>query len=131
MQHAETNAHPLLRLLPVGGLAAVVFGLMTDVNHSSLVRASGTPEAFQGEINPEVIISREQLAMFLTISERDAKARVQEILQAPYCSLSNVEVRAGVQAERAVYPLAFDPNTWLVVLYEQEEYAGYQFRFVQ
>ncbi|WP_179228673.1 hypothetical protein [Leptolyngbya ohadii] len=50
------------------------------------------------EANANVIISREQLAQFLTISER------------------------------AVYPLAFDRQTWLVVLYEGEEYAGYQFR---
>ena len=38
------------------------------------------------------------------------------------------EVRAGVSAERAAYPLAFDPNTWLVVLYEDEEYVGYGFK---
>jgi hypothetical protein len=127
MKHTEMN--PILRLLPIAGLAAVVVGLMMDVGRTSSVDTSNTAEACTGEINDGVIISREQLAAFLTISERDSKARVQELLQTPYCHLPNLEIRAGVPAERVVYPLAFDPTTWLVVLYEQEEYAGYEFRF--
>jgi hypothetical protein len=129
---------PILRLLPIGGLAAAVVGLMLDINYleavqgvmNRFIQQAGNSETCRGEINQSVIISRDQLAAFLTISERDAKPRVQEILQSPYCYLSNVEIRAGVQAERAVYPLAFDPKTRLVVLYEGEEYAGYQFQFV-
>ncbi|NJP12002.1 MAG: hypothetical protein HC866_23115 [Leptolyngbyaceae cyanobacterium RU_5_1] len=27
------------------------------------------------------------------------------------------------------YPLAFDPQTWFIVLYEGDEYAGYSFSF--
>jgi hypothetical protein len=129
---------PILRLLPIGGLAAAVVGLMLDINYleavqgvmNRFIQQASNSETCRGEINQSVIISRDQLAAFLTISERDAKPRVQEILQSPYCYLSNVEIRAGVQAERAVYPLGFDPKTRLVVLYEGEEYAGYQFQFV-
>lgn len=130
MERVELMDHPLLRLLPIGGLVAIVFSLAMDVNRSSFSRVNPTPEACTGAINSTVNISREQLAAFLTISERDAKQRVQDILQTPYCYLPGLEVRAGVQAERAVYPLAFDPKTWLVVLYEEDEYAGYQFRFM-
>ncbi|GAB4373606.1 MAG: hypothetical protein Kow00121_17020 [Elainellaceae cyanobacterium] len=127
----QTETTPLVfRLLPIGGIVAVVVGLVTDLDRSASVSANYTSEPCVGEVNPEVILSREQLAAFLTISERDSKARVQEVLQMPYCYLPNLEIRAGVEAERVVYPLAFDPKTWLVVLYEQEEYAGYQFRFV-
>lgn len=129
MQQVETN--PIVRLLPIVGLAAVVAGLMLDVGRTTPSRASSAPETCVGEVNSDVVLSREQLAAFLTISERDAKAKVQELLQKPYCNLSNLEIRAGVPAERAVYPLAFDPKTWLVVLYEEDEYAGYQFRFAQ
>lgn len=121
--------NPVIRLLPLGGLVAVVVGLLTDINHSNPVNASYVAEPCMGEVNTEVILSREQLAAFLTISERDARARVQEILPVPYCHLPNLEIRAGVEAERIVYPLAFDPKTSLVVLYEGDEYAGYQFRF--
>ena len=129
MKPVEPN--PILRLLPIVGLAAVVGGLLLDVGRSSPGQANSAPETCVGEMNPDVVLSREQLAAFLTISERDAKGRVQELLQTPYCNLSNLEIRAGIPAERVVYPLAFDPETWLVVLYEEDEYAGYQFRFAQ
>jgi len=130
MKPVEQN--PFLRLLPIVGLAAVVAGLLLDVGRSSPGQANNAPdETCVGEINPDVVLSREQLAAFLTIAERDAKARVQELLQVPYCNLANLEIRAGIPAERVVYPLAFDPKTWLVVLYEEDEYAGYQFRFAQ
>jgi hypothetical protein len=86
-------------------------------------------EACQGTIKAQVAISREQLAQLLTIPERDSKERVTDILKEPYCQLPNLEVRSGVVAEREVYPLAFDPQTRLVVLYEGDEYAGYRFSF--
>lgn len=128
---SEPNEYPLLRLLPLGGLMAIVVALMMDVHRSSSSEVLQPPDVCQGAVSTQVKVSREQLAAFLTISERDAKARVQEVLQTPYCQLSPLEIRAGVAAERAVYPLAFDPKTWLVVLYEGEEYAGYQFQFVR
>ena len=49
------------------------------------------------------------------------------MLKAPYCQLPNLEVRAGATAERFVYPLAFDPQISLIVLYEGDEYAGFRF----
>ena len=114
----------------IGGLVLGIVALLFDVQRVvPLDRTVSRPENCQGDINEGVVISREQLAQFLTISERDTKAKVQEILQAPYCQLPTIEVRAEAKAERAVYPLAFDPQTWLVVLYEGDEYAGYQFRF--
>ena len=125
---------PILKLLLLVGLFLMGFALMADVRRvgslvSNSLSVSPPPEICQGDIHPDVVLSREKLAAFLTISERDLKSRVQEILQQPYCQLPGIEVRAGVISERAVYPLAFDPQTWLVVLYEGEEYAGYQFRF--
>jgi hypothetical protein len=50
-------------------------------------------------------------------------------MNAPYCRLSELEVRAGVRAQREAYPLAFDPQTWFVVLYEGDQYTGYSFSF--
>lgn len=108
------------------GLAALLMDVQRVVPFDRLV---SRPENCQGEVNEGVVISREQLAQFLAISERDSKAKVEQVLQAPYCQLPSLEIRAGAAAERAVYPLAFDPQTWLVVLYEGDEYAGYQFRF--
>ena len=73
-------------------------------------------------------LSREQLLALLAVPERDTKARIREIVAEPYCQLSALNVRAGVKAEREAYPLAFDPNTTLVILYENDEYAGYRFK---
>lgn len=121
-----------MRLFLLGGALAVVAGLTMDIREGiSMERANRRPENCDGAVNADATISREQLATFLTISERDPKATVQDILQIPYCQLAEIEVRAGIPAERAVYRLAFDPQTWLVVLYEGEEYAGYQFRVLR
>lgn len=102
---------------------------MLDFRSGVPLNQSGisTTERCQGEINRDVALSRAQLAQLLTIPERDAKQRVLDIVGAPFCSLQGLQVRAGVVAERQVYPLAFDPNTRLVILYEGDEYAGYRF----
>lgn len=127
---------PILKVLLLLGLVLVGFALMVDVRRVSWgrfignsLKSSRPTETCQGEIHGDIVLSREKLAAFLTISERDPKSRVQEILPQSYCQLPTIEVRAGVVSEREVYPLAFDPHTWLIVLYEGEEYAGYQFRF--
>lgn len=127
---------PILKLLLLVGLVLVGFALMVDVRRVSWnsfadnsLKSSRPVETCQGEIHKDVVLSRENLAAFLTVSERDPKSRVQEILPQSYCQLPTIEVRAGVVSEREIYPLAFDPQTWLIILYEGEEYAGYQFRF--
>jgi hypothetical protein len=121
-----------MRLFLLGGALAVIAGLTMDVRESiSIERANRRPQNCAGEVNADATISRDQLATFLTVSERGSKATVLDILQMPYCQLPSLEVRAGVPAERAVYRLAFDPQTWLVVLFEGEEYAGYQFQVLR
>ena len=80
-------------------------------------------------VQADAKLSREQLANLLTIPERDTKARVRQVVEEPYCQLPELKVRSGVLAERESYPLAFDPKTQLVILYENDEYAGYRFSF--
>lgn len=80
------------------------------------------------EIVSSAQLSREQLLELLSVPERDTKARIREIVAEPYCQLPALNIRAGVKAEREAYPLAFDPNTTLVILYENDEYAGYRFK---
>lgn len=129
MKRPEPQRQLGMRLFLLGGALAVIAGLTMDIRET--IAANGVnrrPENCTGTVNPDAVISRDQLATFLTISERGAKATVQDVLQVPYCQLPALEVRAGVPAERAVYRLAFDPQTWLVVLFEGDEYAGYQFR---
>lgn len=118
--------------LLIAGVMFALLGFLIDI-HRTLpnARSASSPmnELCQGEVNPQIAISREQLAQLLLVPERDTKARVRDILRDPYCQLPKLRVRAGVDAEREVYPLAFDPETRLVVLYEGNEYAGYRFSF--
>ncbi|MEM7064958.1 MAG: hypothetical protein AAF572_17585 [Cyanobacteria bacterium P01_B01_bin.77] len=74
-------------------------------------------------------LSRDQLVQLLTIPERGTKEQVRKVVSEPYCQLPALNVRSGVTAEREAYPLAFDPGTSLVILYEDNEYAGYRFNF--
>jgi len=129
MEYRSSN-HALLNPLLAGGLMFALISLLLDVRGMVPSRQINPHhEACQGTVNSEAVISREQLAQLLTVPERDSKNRVHEILNEPYCQLPAIQVRAGVVAEREVYPLAFDPQTRLVVLYEGEEYAGYRFSY--
>lgn len=127
-RHPEPQHSMGMRLFLLGGALAVIAGLTLDTQKILALNQIRRPENCVGEVNSTVTVSREQLAMFLTVSERDPKAKVQDILQMPYCELASLEIRAGIPSERSVYRLAFDPQTWLVVLYEGNEYAGYQFQ---
>lgn len=114
----------------VGGLMFAFIALFFDFRQSLPgVSARDRHEGCQAKANVQVTLSREQLAQVLTVPERDRKDRVQQIVGEPFCQLPDLQVRAGVAAQRQVYPLAFDPQTRLVILYEGDEYAGYRFSF--
>jgi hypothetical protein len=80
-------------------------------------------------VQSTAILSREQLSRFLSVPERSSKAQVRQVMKEPYCQLPPVDVRSGVSSRREAYPLAFDTQTWLIVLYEGDEYVGYTFSF--
>lgn len=116
--------------LLMGGLMIAFVGVLFDFRGELPGKATGNShEACQGDVNPQVSLSREQLAQLLAIPERDTKERVTAVVGAPYCQLQSLQVRAGIAAERQVYPLAFDPDTQLIILFEGNEYAGYRFSF--
>jgi hypothetical protein len=94
--------------------------------------SAARPQAVPGcekIIRSNAQLSREQLAKLLVVPERDPKANVRQIVAEPYCSLPELQVRSGVVSEREAYPMAWDPSVQLVILYENDEYAGYRFRF--
>ena len=128
-QSQRLTSKPLI----AASLAIVLATLMVDFDTLKKLLPSAKKSASQVSCNTviseEAILSRAQLATLLTIPERDAKSRIREIVSEPYCQLPSINVRAGVEAEREAYPLAFDPGTTLVILYENNEYAGYRFSF--
>lgn len=119
--------------LIAASLAMILGALLLDFDKLKTVFPSvssvGKQAACSKVISDQAKLSREQLANLLTIPERDAKSRIRQIVSEPYCQLPTLKVRSGVDAEREAYPLAFDPGTTLVILYENNEYAGYRFSF--
>ncbi|RZM79865.1 hypothetical protein DYY88_11620 [Leptolyngbya iicbica LK] len=108
-------------------LAALVVGpkpLMEESSEPATAKA-----VCQETIQAESVLSRAELSELLAIAERAPKADVQAVIAEPYCTLPSVEVREGVTAERVAYPLEFNPDTWFIVLYEGDEYAGFDFSF--
>ena len=119
--------------LIAASLTMILAALLFDLNGLKTWLPSSDTISQQTHCNTVVSdhakLSREQLAQLLTIPERDTKSRVRQVVSEPYCQLPTLKVRSGVDAEREAYPLAFDPGTTLVILYENNEYAGYRFSF--
>ncbi|MEO1402770.1 MAG: hypothetical protein AAFV72_16190 [Cyanobacteria bacterium J06635_1] len=124
-----------IKPLLAGGLMFALVGLLFDVQgiksfmSKPSTQAGVTASSCESVVEEDARLSREQLAQLLTIPERDSKSRIREIVNAPFCQYPVLNVRSGVEAEREAYPLAFDPSTTLVILYENDEYAGYRFSF--
>jgi hypothetical protein len=115
-----------LKQLLAGGAALLSLGLFFDLGGlPSLGRKKA--EVCQQILQSQAKLSKQQLAKLLTVPEGDSKNKIRQIAKEPYCQLSSLQIRTGAPAEREVYPLAFDPQTQLVILYEGEQYAGYRF----
>jgi hypothetical protein len=99
------------------------------INPRNLLSAKAPQDNCANSPQASAVLSREQLSRILTVTERDPKSKIRAIVPTPYCTLPNLEVRSGVQSVREAYPLAFDPQTWLVLQYEGDEYIGYKFSF--
>lgn len=105
-------------------------GMLIDLRQ--VVKVPNPPNnVCEAVVQPQAVLSRSQLSQLLSVPERSSKESMRAIVAEPYCRLPALELRAGVPAEREAYPLEFDPKTWFVVLYENNEYAGYDFVFQQ
>ncbi|MDB9527971.1 hypothetical protein PN498_18400 [Oscillatoria sp. CS-180] len=127
-----SQASPMKSLVAGGVIIAATLVLVDVQNMRSWLSRSQTSvneKACEEFVQTEATLSRQQLAELLTIPERDSKERVRQVVAEPYCRMAGLSVRAGVKAEREAYPLEFDPKTQLVILYEDNEYAGYRFNF--
>lgn len=126
--HHPIFKHPMLKQLLAGGAALLAIGLLIDFQRlPSFGSKKNVTEACQTTVQPKAKLSREQLARLLAVPEGQKKQLIQEIVKEPYCKLATVQIRAGANAERLAYPLEFDPQNWLIILYEGEQYAGYRF----
>ncbi|MBF2025824.1 MAG: hypothetical protein IGS48_03535 [Oscillatoriales cyanobacterium C42_A2020_001] len=117
-----------VKYMLAGGSVVAALGLVADLN-GLLPKPSPVKEICQEIVEPKAVLSRDELAKLLAIPEGSNRGQIQQVMRSPYCRLPNVQVRDGAMAQREAYPLAFDPKTWLIVLYEGESYAGYSFSF--
>lgn len=116
-------------LLLLGGTLLAAVGLTIAQYDVTPPSPTLDPSQFCQEIvQPKAAVSRDQLAQLLTVPERGDRIKVQNIIKEPYCRMPNLSIRAGAITERVAYPLDFDPQTWLIVLYEGKTYVGYGFK---
>ncbi|EKQ67657.1 hypothetical protein OsccyDRAFT_3940 [Leptolyngbyaceae cyanobacterium JSC-12] len=117
-----------VKYMLAGGSVVAALGLVADLN-GLLPKSMPAKDICQEVIEPKSVLSRDVLAKLLAIPEGSNREQLRQVMRSPYCRLPNIQVRSGATAEREAYPLAFDPQTWLIVLYEGEFYAGYSFSF--
>jgi hypothetical protein len=116
-------------LLLLSGAVLAAIGLtLTQPEVAPPNRAPDPSQFCQEIVQLKAAISREQLAQLLTVPERGKRSQVQSIVKQPYCRMPTLSIRAGAMTERDAYPLASDPQTWIVILYEGESYVGYGFK---
>ncbi|MDA0265987.1 MAG: hypothetical protein O2890_03650 [Cyanobacteria bacterium] len=111
-----------------GGMVAFAALVVTPQFASPEV---GATTVCQQRVETQSVLSRDELSELLAIPEQSSREAVEAVIAEPFCVLNQTEIRAGISAERVAYPLAFDPQTWLIVLYEEGEYAGYDFSFTR
>ena len=117
------------RSLFITGWGLATLSLLFNIGSHFQASAADTQDHCQTMVQSSAVLSRGQLAKILTIPERANQQSVKDIVTEPYCQMTPIELRDGVSAKREAYPLAFAPSTWLVMLYEGEEYVGFSFSF--
>ncbi len=119
--------HTDYRFWVLGGVLLV--GLTVLIEPTRVISSIVKTQEYdcQEVVQPQSVLSRERLTKLLSIPERASKEQVRQVIQEPYCLMPSIKIRAGVSAVREAYPLESDPDTWVVMLYEGDEYAGYRF----
>ena len=118
------------------GVGAIALALLSFVP-GQVGSKSVDPTTCQKKIRPTGAISRGQISALLALPTGASKEAVRRVVDEPYCLLSAIAkdpnavgTGAIAGAEREAYPLAFDPEAWVVVTYgEGGEYVGYDFVF--
>ncbi|MEM6252417.1 MAG: hypothetical protein AAF821_05790 [Cyanobacteria bacterium P01_D01_bin.156] len=76
-------------------------------------------------LNKDQRLSRDQLTQFLSMAEGTTQETIHGTMATPHCRLH----QSNQSKYREAYPLAFDPDTWFVINYDQGKYSDYDFVF--
>ena len=110
-------------------IAAIVIGPRPFVDRTAANESASSNVVCEKTVQSSSVLSRAELSQLLSVAERAPKEEVRAVINEPYCTLPSVTVREGAVSEREAYPLEFNPQTWFIVLYEEGEYAGFDFSF--
>lgn len=110
-------------------LAAIVVGPRPFLDRNAAEETTNSNVVCEETVQTASVLSRAELSQLLSVTERAPKEEVRAVIDEPYCVLPSVKVREGAISEREAYPLEFNPQTWFIVLYEEGEYAGFDFSF--
>ena len=113
----------------MAGWGLAFLSLVFNIGSRLQATASDTKNQCETIVQSSAVLSRSQLAELLTVPERSNQQLIKDIVAEPYCQMTTIELRDSITAQREAYPLAFAPRTWLVMLYEDNEYAGFSFSF--
>ncbi|MBE9064807.1 hypothetical protein [cf. Phormidesmis sp. LEGE 11477] len=123
-------------LLASGAAATLMVAIvLPDRVSSEAIAQSNCQQVIQSGAE----MSRDEISALLSVPVGATKQSVRQAVLEPYCTLpleTPTEEKSGDTAsskitEREAYPLAFDPSVWIVLNYESETYAGYDFVFRQ
>ncbi len=126
-------------LLASGAVATLVVAIiLPDQVSSEAIAQSNCLEVVQSGAE----MSRDEISSLITLPVGSPKQSVRQAMSEPYCTLpteradENAAAQNATEAqtassstEREAYPLAFDPEVWIVLNYEAEKYTGYDFVF--
>ncbi len=128
-------------LIASGAVATLVVAIiLPDQVSSEAIAQTNCLEVVQSGAE----MSRDEISSLITLPVGSPKQSVRQAMSEPYCTLptESTDENAAAQnateaqtassnAEREAYPLAFDPEVWIVLNYEAEKYIGYDFVFKQ
>lgn len=109
-----------------GGTLVAALGLLMEPQ-ALMAKLSPPADQCQQVIQPQAVLSRDRLAQLVTLPETATPTQVRQVLPPPYCQLAPTQGNRNTRRE--AYPLAFDPQTWLIVTYDGDAYTGYTFSF--
>ncbi len=127
---ARQKAHPKRVLLASGSMLALATMVITpSVNRLNNPVNAGVGDVCIKQIDQKSLVSRDELRAVLNLDKNISKDEVLAVLDQPNCVLQPRAGENGVQVDREAYPLEFDPQTWFVLQYQEEKFAGFDFSF--
>jgi hypothetical protein len=125
-----TEHRPLdLKHFLLGGAMLVLIVVLMDLQKRIQPPSTLVKQTCKEVIQSQSELSRDELSQLLNITEGMSREEVRSLVQEPYCILPTQSDQEGGSMEQEAYPLAFDPQTWLVIRYQNQKYNGYSFTF--